>query len=64
MHKDPVKSFDELTENPEWRKQLREVYGDDLEKVDVMTGLFAEPLPPGFGFSETASVFILMASAG
>jgi hypothetical protein len=28
-----------------------------------MTGLFAEPLPPGFGFSETAfRVFILMAS--
>ena len=34
-----------------------------LEKVDLMTGLFAEPLPPGFGFSETAfRVFILMAS--
>ena len=28
-----------------------------------MTGLFAEPLPPGFGFSETAfRVFVLMAS--
>ena len=28
-----------------------------------MTGLYAEPLPPGFGFSETAfRVFILMAS--
>ena len=63
LHKDPVKSFDELTENPEWRKQLREVYGNDLEKVDVMTGLYAEPLPPGFGFSETAfRIFILMAS--
>jgi len=63
MHKDPVKSFDELTENPAWRKQIKEVYNGDLEKVDLMTGLFAEPLPPGFGFSETAfRVFILMAS--
>jgi Animal haem peroxidase len=63
MHKDPVKSFDELTDNPAWRKQIKAVYNGDLEKVDLMTGLFAEPLPPGFGFSETAfRVFILMAS--
>jgi hypothetical protein len=63
FHKEPVKSFDELTENPAWRKQIKEVYNNDLEKVDLMTGLYAEPLPPGFGFSETAfRVFILMAS--
>ena len=63
LHKDPVKSFDELTDNAEWREQIRKVYGNDLEKVDLMTGLFAEPLPPGFGFSETAfRVFVLMAS--
>jgi 2,4-dienoyl-CoA reductase-like NADH-dependent reductase (Old Yellow Enzyme family) len=63
LHKQPVKSFDELTDNPAWRKQLKEVYNGDLEKVDLMTGLFAEPLPEGFGFSETAfRLFILMAS--
>ena len=62
LHKDPVKSFDELTENPAWRKQIKDVYGD-IDKVDLMTGLYAEPLPPGFGFSDTAfRVFILMAS--
>ena len=62
LHKDPVKSFDELTDNPVWRKQIKDVYGD-IEKVDLMTGLYAEPLPPGFGFSDTAfRVFILMAS--
>ena len=34
-----------------------------LSIVDLMTGLYAEPLPTGFGFSETAfRVFILMAS--
>ena len=63
IHKDPVKSFDDLTDNPVWREQIRKVYNNDLEKVDLMTGLFAEPLPPGFGFSETAfRVFVLMAS--
>jgi hypothetical protein len=63
LRKDAVKSFDELTTNVEWRKQIKDVYNGDLEKVDLMTGLFAEPLPPGFGFSETAfRVFILMAS--
>jgi hypothetical protein len=63
LHKDPVKSFEELTDNPAWREQIRTVYGNDLEKVDLMTGLFAEPLPPGFGFSETAfRIFVLMAS--
>ena len=47
LHKAPVKSFDELTDNPAWRKQIKEVYNGDLEKVDLMTGLFAEPLPDG-----------------
>jgi hypothetical protein len=63
LRKNPVKSFDELTENVAWRKQIKEVYNGDLEKVDLMTGLYAEPLPAGFGFSETAfRIFVLMAS--
>jgi hypothetical protein len=63
IHKEPVKSFEELTDNAVWREEIRKVYANDLEKVDVMTGLYAEPLPKGFGFSETAfRIFILMAS--
>ena len=63
LHKDPVTSFEELTDNAVWREQIRKVYGNDLEQVDLMTGLYAEPLLEGFGFSETAfRVFILMAS--
>jgi Animal haem peroxidase len=63
FRKEPVRSFDELTDNPAWRQQIKQVYNGDIESVDLMTGLFAEPLPPGFGFSETAfRVFILMAS--
>jgi hypothetical protein len=34
-----------------------------MEKVDLLIGYLAEPLPAGFGFSDTAFwVFILMAS--
>ena len=63
LHKGPVESFEELTDNPVWREEIRRVYGNDLEKVDLMTGLYAEPLPPGFGFSDTAfRIFVLMAS--
>jgi hypothetical protein len=57
------KTFEELTDDPDWREQLRLVYGGDIEKVDLMVGMYAEPLPPGFGFSETAfRIFVLMAS--
>jgi hypothetical protein len=63
LRKEPVRSFDEITDNAAWRQQIKQVYNGDLEKVDLMTGLFAEPLPPGFGFSETAfRIFVLMAS--
>jgi len=63
MHKGPVTSFEELTDNKAWREEIRKVYNNDLEAVDLMTGLYAEPLPSGFGFSETAfRLFILMAS--
>ncbi|MEO0684247.1 MAG: peroxidase family protein, partial [Cyanobacteria bacterium J06649_11] len=58
-----VKSFEEITSNSEWAKELREVYNNDIDSVDLMVGLFAEDLPNGFGFSDTAfRVFILMAS--
>jgi hypothetical protein len=59
----PVKSFDELTDNPIWAEEIRSVYDNDIELVDPMVGLYAEPVPPGFGFSDTAfRIFILMAS--
>jgi Animal haem peroxidase len=59
----PAASFDELTDNREWADEIRRVYDGDLEQVDLMVGLYAEPFPKGFGFSDTAfRVFILMAS--
>jgi hypothetical protein len=63
LHLEPVKRFEDLTDNPHWVEQLRRVYNNDLERVDTLIGLLAEPLPPGFGFSETAfRIFVLMAS--
>ena len=63
MHKAPLTSFDQITDVPAWRQQLKQVYNNDIEQVDLMSGLFAEPLPQGFGFSDTAfRIFILMAS--
>jgi hypothetical protein len=63
LHKKPIASFDELTDNKRWREEIRRVYNNDIDQVDLMTGLYAEPLPPGFGFSDTAfRIFILMAS--
>jgi Animal haem peroxidase len=58
-----VNSFEEITSNPQWVKEMREVYNNDINSVDLMVGMFAEDLPAGFGFSDTAfRVFILMAS--
>ncbi len=61
------KSFEEITTDPQWREELREVY-DTVEDVDLLVGTLVEGkselgLPPGFGFSDTVfRIFILMAS--
>jgi hypothetical protein len=58
-----IRSFEELTADKDWAEQIRRVYKNDIDKVDLQVGMYAEPLPPGFGFSDTAfRVFILMAS--
>ena len=38
----PAASFEELTDNPVWAEELRRVYGD-VERVDLMIGMYAEP---------------------
>ena len=63
MHMPRVKSFEKLTNNPEWAEEIRSVYDNDIDRVDAMVGMFAEPFPKGFGFSDTAfRIFVLMAS--
>jgi hypothetical protein len=56
------KSFDEITPNKQWAKEIAEIYGD-VDSVDLQIGMQAEKPPKGFGFSDTAfRIFILMAS--
>lgn len=63
LHMKPVRSFADITSNKEWAATMQELYGGDVDKVDLMVGLLAEDLPEGFGFSDTAfRIFILMAS--
>jgi len=64
LHLRPIRSFEELSPaQPDWARQMREVYDGRLDRLDLMIGMFAEPKPTGFGFSDTAfRIFILMAS--
>ena len=63
LHLPPIESFEELTDDPTWARELRRVYDGEIDRVDLMVGLYAEPVPKGFGFSDTAfRIFILMAS--
>ncbi|TDI35034.1 MAG: peroxidase [Acidobacteria bacterium] len=63
LHLERVTSFEELTANATWQREIRELYKDDVDAVDLQVGLFAETFPKGFGFGDTVfRVFILMAS--
>jgi Animal haem peroxidase len=56
-------TFEELTDDPDVARQMSRLYGGDIEKLDLMVGLYAERLPEGFAFSDTAfRIFIVMAS--
>ncbi len=62
LHLKAYDTFEEMADTPEHAEDLRRVYGD-VEQVDTMVGMYAEPKPKGFGFSDTAfRIFILMAS--
>ncbi|GAC1639838.1 MAG: peroxidase family protein [Ktedonobacteraceae bacterium] len=63
VQRPPIKSFEELTDNKDWVEELKRIYNNDVDQLDLMVGLFAETPPQGFGFSDTAfRIFILMAS--
>ncbi len=70
LHKKPIRSFDDLANplHPRLPAELRRIYGqtngrDNVDRIDLMVGMFSEVPPPGFGFSDTAfRIFILMAS--
>jgi hypothetical protein len=59
----PIKSFDQLTPDPELASKIKSVYDGRIDDVDLLVGMFAETPPKGFGFSDTAfRIFIVMAS--
>jgi hypothetical protein len=63
LHLPVPRSFEQLTSNATWAQELNEVYGGDIDAVDLIPGMFAEDRPEGFAFSDTAfRIFILMAS--
>jgi hypothetical protein len=64
LHMPKARSFEQLTGGDKvLAAGLREVYDGDLDAVDLLVGSLCEPLPEGFGFSDTAfRLFILMAS--
>ena len=63
----PIRAFDDLTDDGEQVRKLRDAYGDqpgDVEKLDLLVGTLAEGRrPTGFGFGETLfQIFILNAT--
>ncbi|KOM56798.1 hypothetical protein LR48_Vigan10g269000 [Vigna angularis] len=55
--------WEDLTDDNEAIQVLEEVYGDDVEELDLLVGLMAEKKIKGFAISETAFViFLVMAS--
>lgn len=59
----PISRWEDLTDDQEVTEALKEVYGDDVEKLDLLVGLHAEKKIKGFAISETAFfIFLLIAS--
>jgi alpha-dioxygenase len=59
----PISKWEDLTDDNEAIQALEEVYGGDVEELDLLVGLMAEKKITGFAISETAFViFLLMAS--
>ncbi|OMP00269.1 hypothetical protein CCACVL1_03414 [Corchorus capsularis] len=59
----PISRWEDLTEDKEVSQSLNEVYGDNVEELDLLVGLMAEKKIKGFAISETAFViFLLMAT--
>lgn len=63
LHLPPANTFEDITDHPEWAEEMRQVYHNEIDQVDLLVGMYAERRPQGFAFSDTAfRIFILMAS--
>ncbi|CAN8322003.1 unnamed protein product [Cochlearia groenlandica] len=59
----PISKWEDLTDDVEAVEMLHDVYGDDVDELDLLVGLLAEKKIKGFAISETAFyIFLLMAT--
>ncbi|KAJ4884470.1 Alpha-dioxygenase 2 [Raphanus sativus] len=59
----PISKWEDLTDDEEAIKVLKEVYEGNIDKLDLNVGLHAEKMIRGFSISETAFfIFLLVAS--
>jgi Animal haem peroxidase len=63
----PIRTFKNLTDDQEQARKLEEVYGGDVEELDLLIGTLAEQSPSrrptSFGFGETLfQIFLLNAT--
>jgi hypothetical protein len=60
----PLRRVEDLTDDADHVRAINEVYGDDVEQIDLLVGTLAEGhRPTGFGFGETLfQIFILNAT--
>ncbi|KAI5382566.1 alpha-dioxygenase 2 [Lathyrus oleraceus] len=59
----PISKWEDLTDDVEIIEALKEIYDNDVEKLDLIIGLHAEKKIKGFAISETAFfIFVIMAS--
>lgn len=56
----PISKWEDLTDDEEAIKTLREVYDDDIEELDLLVGLMAEKKIKGFAISETSFIIFLV----
>lgn len=59
----PISKWEDVTDDQEVIEALYEVYGDEVEELDLLVGLMAEKKIKGFAISETAFIiFLIMAT--
>ena len=57
------RTFEELTNDTVTAAELRKVYNNTIEDLDLLIGSLAEARPEGFGFGETPfHLFLCMAN--
>jgi alpha-dioxygenase len=58
-----IRKWEDLTTYKETLATISELYGDDVERLDLLVGLLVEKKIPGFASSATAFfIFLIMAS--